>query len=364
MQEIKSSHSLNDIISNNLLNYDFLSDWLSSQRWSGLKNIYVKNIKIIETIELKTTSDKFRLVLVILKCNTKNLNKIRSYKFFIPFIISSENNQNSIFKLICEGGTYFFSYANHYLEYYQIMYSIFSDEDHNILSNNQGLDFSRASMNSWKSEVIDFEILGEGDTTNCVSRIKLKNNKNLIIKEYRRIKKRREVQFLKFLNENEFKLVPELFGVIELKLKDLSYNVGVFMEYISAEGDGGFLFWQNLYNNLKNLALDKAKFGNIENIVDFLENNSDFKVIIHDLSLTIKKFHQKMNNFDDKLEYFNNNDITFKEKNVQNIINQIEIKVENKNVVKNNKFFKKLYNKIFTKSKYLSKIQEYRESMV
>jgi hypothetical protein len=327
MFEFNHHDNLENILRKDLVYKEFISDWIPKRRWSGLKHSKINKIEVLDLAIHDIFNEKQKLILIYINCHISGKKDDQEKRFFIPFIINLKNDSHSLLKIKCNDGVFFLSYANYYLSYYTTIFRSFKDQLDKKMNNINTIKFDWVKEIGNPSEIVGFKILGEGDTTNSVVQLELKNKSFIIFKEYRIVKKRRENIFLDYLNSKGFPYAPELYGIMKLKNGNISHVIGILMQHIPSIGDGGILFWKNLIKNL-----EKTKNENIydsEKISRDLNKNNIIKNISNTLMDIIVQFHKTMAEFDFNNVYLNNSDLNQQRKVIMNIIKKIKTDFKN-----------------------------------
>ncbi|MHA1269548.1 MAG: hypothetical protein ACTSPY_07140 [Candidatus Helarchaeota archaeon] len=307
-----------------------MPNWTSKQRWSGLEDKVIDKIKVNNCYVSKVNDNK-TIILIFTEFYVNFLNNIDIIKFFIPFMVDRNRTNHSILEINCNDGIFYLSYANYHIEYYIFMLRNFIKNRNLELMGKQKVIFNMQLeflKSSDKFEIIKFDFLGNEDTTNSVVKLKLKNDVDIVFKEYRIVKRQRETDYLTFLNKMGYKNTPKIYGTLKLKIDHDSYELGIIMEHIKSIGDGGTLFWNNLNTYLENILNNKLDFSNIGIIENFLKSDKELLKIISNLSSIIVDFHKIMEKYDNKLECYNDNDVYVSNNFIIKIIKGIKKQVE------------------------------------
>ncbi|MHA1311249.1 MAG: hypothetical protein ACTSWR_00430 [Candidatus Helarchaeota archaeon] len=355
------------LVKNNLINLlesktfnEFLLDWIIKQRWSGLTGQTIESMKIIDYFIESEYENK--ILLLLINIETQFLNKSRNIKYIVSYIIIRKLDKNVVLKIKYNNEIYYLSDASKYLVYYQWILKNFMKKREMLFQKGSNLFYNYDINNINGIKVKDFSILGGGDTTNSVIRLELFDNKSIVLKEYKVLKKQRETDILKFLTKMKFRYSPMLYGNVNLKIDEKTFDIAIIMENIKSIGDGGTLFWDNLLKYLDNMVKGKILKDEVK-IYEKLRNDSELINIIDRLTISIVNFHKIMENFNGKNEFFNSEDITFYGKFLNDLIKECKIKLANLDLIKVHKFLKNIYEELFVNEPKFHKLQLLRKNL-
>ncbi|MHA1229252.1 MAG: hypothetical protein ACTSRP_06365 [Candidatus Helarchaeota archaeon] len=366
MSGSNSYRELEYFLENTQFYKNIILKWIINQRWSGLKDKNINSISIIDKFIIKISSNEFLVFLNIgieTDLGTDNINKNSRIEFFIPFLFSTTKNEFSISELEKMGKKFYFSYANHHIKYYNRLLDYLISSKEFVSIRNLRLCFNLIDKNFASSEAENFKIMGGGDTTNSVIMLKLKNYPPVILKEYRVLKKQREVSILKFLNDINYPYSPKIIGTINYRRLKTDNTVGIIIEYIKSIGDGGILFWKNLTEKLELIYNKKLQISNTNEFEELLINDAKLAIIIKNLVNTIVLFHNVMTKFDDKIEYYNEDDVNVFHRLTDEMVLKIHEKIQDLNDVRHKNLIKEVYSETFDKNSFIHKDFQWRHNL-
>lgn len=359
MFEFNYDDKLENILWMDLVYKEFLIDWVPKRRWSGLKNSKINKIEVLDLAIHDIFKKEQKIITLYINCHISRGNTDQEKRFFIPFFVHLENDSHSLLKIKSNDGIFFLSYANYYLSYYITIFRSFKDQLDQKMINTNVIKYDWVKEIGNPSEIIGFKILGEGDTTNSVVQLELKNKSLIIFKEYRIIKKRRENIFLDYLNSKGFPYAPELYGIMKLRNRNISHVIGILMQHIPSIGDGGTLFWKNIINNL-----EKTKNENnydSEKISRDLNENNIIKNISNTLMDVIVLFHKTMVEYDSNKKYMSISDLNQQRKIITNIITKIKADFKNSKNFQDNITLNNIFKDTFGYQSKIYDIIKYRD---
>ncbi|NVM56298.1 MAG: hypothetical protein HWN66_21555, partial [Candidatus Helarchaeota archaeon] len=236
----------------------YLLDWVQSQRWTGKSTHH--EITITEKDEfLIYTSDLNKIIGFLLELHSSKNQNYRS-TYFVPIEIARKVKNFKDFSIIlnCQDEKLFLRPAEENKLFFQtLLKDLINNREIQTLNSNK-IQFNRlfSKFNS-NLNITSTNLLGNGNTTNTLFKIRLSDDSKLIIKIFRIFSRNPEVKMLKMLYQAGFHHVPQPLGSVSVKLDDQLYLLILFSEFIESVGDGGIYFWTNL-----NQQINSWKPGN------------------------------------------------------------------------------------------------------
>ncbi|MHA1325295.1 MAG: hypothetical protein ACTSRL_21095 [Candidatus Helarchaeota archaeon] len=177
------------------------------------------------------------------------------------------------------------------LFYWQLLQNL---NTHQIIrtSNSNIIKFHKYSPQISKiGEITSIAQLGSNDTTNTLFKIKSSSDTILVFKIFRIFSPNPEVLMLKNLYQAGFRNIPRPLGSLEISYKKTEIPLILLTDYISSQGDGGILFWNNIQQQIK-----KWHLSNILKI-------NPLAAYCQKLGETVANFHFISMQIDDPLFY-------------------------------------------------------------
>ncbi len=235
--------------------FKVLKPWLLTRRWSGLKGIRIRQIELLEQINI-LESEKSAIFAALVQMTPYSRADHKPEIFYIPIHLKLQEAKDGWLSVRCADGVLQIREAEYSREYNNFLLNGIANSV-TIDGQNGVLAFRSLQHFSGNREAITVDALGGGDTTNIIVKVKTQRNLPLVVKTYKNVTESNpEPEMLIALAKAGFNNTPKLIGQIVYNGFKKSLVLAILQRFEQSEGDARKPFSESLRHELRNISLE------------------------------------------------------------------------------------------------------------